>query len=166
MSLIKTAIVCVTAAVIFALVQGQGSVQPNCLGCICEASTQCNVSVGCHTPYAGAYFCGPFLISWAYWADAGKPVIQNDDPNRQGAFENCVNDLYCSAETVRQYMGKFATNGDCNEDGQVDCTDFAQMHRMGGYGCRDPSIRTTDFYKRFETCWKVVQAATVGGGSS
>ncbi|KAK7060662.1 hypothetical protein SK128_018827, partial [Halocaridina rubra] len=60
------------------------NVDPNCLGCICEASTRCNVSVGCHTPYAGAYFCGPFLISWAYWADAGKPVLQNDDPEKRG----------------------------------------------------------------------------------
>ncbi|XP_066966295.1 invertebrate-type lysozyme 2-like isoform X2 [Macrobrachium rosenbergii] len=150
MSLIKTAIVCVTAAVIFALVQGQGSVQPNCLGCICEASTQCNVSVGCHTPYAGAYFCGPFLISWAYWADAGKPVIQNDDPNRQGAFENCVNDLYCSAETVRQYMGKFAT--DCTGDGAINCEDIVRVHKIGYNGCNANVNANDAFWQSFRTC--------------
>ena len=57
---------------------------PNCLGCLCEASTGCNATVACNTPYAGAYFCGPFVISWAYWSDAGKPVLQNDDPEKRG----------------------------------------------------------------------------------
>ncbi|KAK7060661.1 hypothetical protein SK128_018826, partial [Halocaridina rubra] len=56
-------------------------------------------------------------------------------------------------------------NGDCNEDGKVDCRDFAQMHRLGGYGCRDPAIRTTPFYESFENCFNVVSAATLNGGS-
>lgn len=49
--------------------------------------------------------------------------------------------------------------GDCNGDGKIDCIDFAYMHRLGGYGCKDPSMNSTDFYKRFDTCWRVVQAA-------
>ncbi|XP_069985072.1 lysozyme isoform X2 [Penaeus vannamei] len=158
MALVKQAMIAVTAAVIFALVYGEG-VDPNCLGCLCEASTKCNASTACHTPYPGAYFCGPFLISWAYWADADKPIIEGDNADKQGAFERCVQDLYCGAETVRRYMAKFL-NIDCNGDGTVDCLDYAHIHMMGGYGCKDPSVRTTDFYKVFENCWDVVNAAS------
>lgn len=49
---------------------------------------------------------------------------------------------------------------DCNGDGTVDCLDYAHIHMMGGYGCKDPSVRTTDFYKVFENCWDVVNAAS------
>lgn len=163
---LKTALLTVTAALVVTLVYGQtveDGVGNNCLGCMCEAASQCNATSGCFTPYAGAYFCGPFHISWAYWADAGKPVIKNDNPDRKGAFENCVEDLYCAAETVRLYMRKFGTDpgkSDCNNDGIVDCRDYAYMHILGGYNCKDPAMANTTFIKRFETCWKVVQAAT------
>ena len=49
--------------------------------------------------------------------------------------------------------------GDCNEDGKIDCIDFAYMHRLGGYSCKDASFTKTAFYDRFMTCWKVVQEA-------
>ncbi|KAK4292134.1 hypothetical protein Pmani_035080 [Petrolisthes manimaculis] len=170
MSLIKATLLALTAATIFTFVYAaklpnaqvpeQYVVQPNCLGCLCEASTNCNVTQGCHVPYAGAYFCGPFLISWAYWSDAGKPVITNDNPDRKGAFENCVNDLYCAAQTVRNYMANFSDITDCNGDGVLDCVDFAYIHNNGGFNCKDRSIITTSFYKNFDTCWNVVRAAT------
>lgn len=154
MSLIKTAITCVTAAVVFVLVNGQANlniaVDPNCLGCLCEASTQCNVSEGCHTPYPGGYFCGPFLISWVYWADAGKPIIQNDDPSRKGAFENCVNDLYCAAETVRRYMKKFAE--DCTGDGQVTCDDITRIHKLGYTTCTQGINSNDKFWLSYQQC--------------
>ncbi|KAG7158301.1 lysozyme-like isoform X1 [Homarus americanus] len=174
MSLVKTALLGLTAAIMVIMVCSQAAenvVSSNCMGCLCEASTRCNASAGCTTPYPGGYFCGAFLLSWAFWADAGKPVIKNDDPEKKGAFENCAFDLPCAAKAVRQYMKKFSAgvqgvNNDCNGDGKVDCVDFAFMHMLGGFGCHDSSLLTTDFYKRFDTCWKVVQAATVGGGSS
>nr|XP_053637219.1 lysozyme-like isoform X2 [Cherax quadricarinatus] len=213
MSLVKTVLYALTAAIVVVMVYGQENdlVTPNCLGCLCEASTQCNASSPCHTPAGGGYYCGAFLISWAYWADAGKPVLKGDNPEAQGAFENCVLDLHCAAVAVRQYMKKFARdcNGDgvvtctdfvrihkygqtgctaplqwslqnsirrmycspqplldlpgvtadCNGDGEVNCVDFAHMHMLGGFGCRDSAILSSEFYKRFDTCWKVVQAA-------
>ncbi|XP_069189563.1 invertebrate-type lysozyme-like isoform X1 [Procambarus clarkii] len=136
------------------------------MGCLCEASTSCNATSPCHTPPGGGYFCGPFLISFPYWTDAGKPVLKGDDPNVKGAFENCVLDLYCAAKTVRQYMKKFASGGagvsaDCNGDGVVNCVDFAYMHMLGGFGCHDSSMLGTAFFKRFDNCWKVVEAASV-----
>ena len=54
------------------------------------------------------YLCGPFLISWPYWADGGKFVLANDRADRKGAFEDCVKDPVCAGETVRGYMAKFA----------------------------------------------------------
>lgn len=140
-------------AVGVSIVYGQGTLSPNCLGCICEASSACNATIGCSTPYAGAYFCGPFLISWAYWADAGKPVLQNDNPDAKGAFENCVSDLYCAAETVRLYLGKFST--DCNNDRIVNCDDYARLHKLGGYSCTG-GIETTDYWRGYTQCNSVV----------
>ena len=50
-----------------------------CLGCICEAASNCNRSLGCDGDV-----CGLFRITWAYWADAGKPVIAQDNANAEG----------------------------------------------------------------------------------
>ncbi|XP_069189564.1 invertebrate-type lysozyme-like isoform X2 [Procambarus clarkii] len=118
------------------------------MGCLCEASTSCNATSPCHTPPGGGYFCGPFLISFPYWTDAGKPVLKGDDPNVKGAFENCVLDLYCAAKTVRQYMKKFAS--DCNGDGVVSCVDYVRIHKHGQNGCSAPL--TGIFEKQFEEC--------------
>ncbi|XP_050716983.1 lysozyme-like isoform X1 [Eriocheir sinensis] len=164
MSLLQRVIASVTAALILAVLSADAAaeVDPNCLGCLCEGATKCNATTQCHVPYAGAYFCGPFHISWAYWADAGKPVMQHDNPEKQGAFENCATDLYCSARIVREYMNKFGKDpkkGDCNGDGKIDCVDYAYMHRLGGFTCKDPSMTNTSFFERFNTCWQVVQAA-------
>ena len=60
------------------------AVAADCLGCLCEASTSCNSTIGCTSAPPGGYFCGPFLISRAYWVDAGKPVLGGDDPERAG----------------------------------------------------------------------------------
>jgi len=59
--------------------QEQGPVSELCLGCICEAASNCNRSLGCNGDV-----CGLFRITWAYWADAGKPVIAQDNPNADG----------------------------------------------------------------------------------
>lgn len=48
-----------------------------CLGCICHASTKCNRDIGC----TEAGVCGPLLLTWPFWADAGKIVIRGTDPN-------------------------------------------------------------------------------------
>jgi hypothetical protein len=55
-----------------------------CLGCICEAVSNCNRSLGCNGDV-----CGLFRITWAYWADAGKPVIAQDHPDNEGG-EACL----------------------------------------------------------------------------
>lgn len=59
-------------------------VPEDCLGCLCQASSGCNLTTPCTTGHQ--YLCGPFLISWAYWADAGKFVLANDNPDRKGGW--------------------------------------------------------------------------------
>lgn len=54
-----------------------GQVSDQCIGCICFAGNGCKKDVGCNE----AGVCGPLLITWAYWADAGKYVIKGMDPN-------------------------------------------------------------------------------------
>ncbi|XP_029663397.1 lysozyme-like isoform X1 [Formica exsecta] len=99
-----------------------------CLDCICEVTTGCNTTVGCYN-----VACGPFLIIPAYWIDAGKPTVNNEPSNTDGAFNRCVNDLDCAGRTVEGYMVKF--NQDCTGDGVIDCDDYLRIHRLGGNGC-------------------------------
>jgi len=151
MSLMKRALVPIIAAFILTVyyANAEAEVDPNCLGCMCEAATRCNASTECHTPYAGAYFCGPFHISWAYWADAGKPVLQHDVPERQGAFENCAKDLYCAATVVRRYMNNFTQ--DCDGDGVVTCKDYVRLHKLGRLGC-SAALPQDRFFTQFDEC--------------
>ncbi|EAA05103.3 AGAP011119-PA [Anopheles gambiae str. PEST] len=101
-----------------------------CLSCICEASSGCDASLRC-----SGDVCGMFAITWAYWADAGKPVQQGDSPDSQNAYANCANEPYCAARTVQGYMRKFGQ--DCNGDGRIDCFDHAIVHKLGGYNCKN-----------------------------
>lgn len=73
--------------------------------------------------YVGAY-CGPFLLSWGYWADGGKSGNGLD-------YVSCANNKTCAGLSVQGYMNKW--NKDCNNDGVIDCTDFALIHKLGNY---------------------------------
>lgn len=46
-------------------------------------------------------------MTWAYWADGGKPTINQQNPDEPGAYGACANDPYCSALAVQGYMQKF-----------------------------------------------------------
>jgi len=67
--------------VVLARVFGQqqlldNSISQECMGCICEAASKCDVNAGCTNG-----MCGLFKITFPYWVDAGKPIILGDDPN-------------------------------------------------------------------------------------
>lgn len=47
-----------------------------CLGCICEVTSGCNTTIGCT-----GTVCGPFAITWGYWADAGKQTLNGEELN-------------------------------------------------------------------------------------
>lgn len=86
--------------------QAELPLSKKCLGCLCEANTNCDLSIKCVLNQ----FCGPYLISQTYWADGGR--IGND-------YRRCAFNKTCSEETVQAYMAKNAI--DCNGDGYIDC---------------------------------------------
>nr|XP_045609371.1 lysozyme-like isoform X3 [Procambarus clarkii] len=165
MAIVKTVLIGLTAAIMTVLVHGQsGILDQKCMACLCEASTSCTTKPVCEDPaITGGIFCGPFHMSREYWIDAGRPIIKGDLKTSRDAFKNCALDLHCSATAVRNYFKRYAFNGrispDCNGDGEVDCVDFAHIHKLGLNGCRRASFTETNFYKRFASCWKVVTEA-------
>ena len=61
-----------------------------CLGCICEAASECDRSLKC-----SGDVCGLFRITWAYWSDSGKPTQQGEAPDSpNGNNFNIFNDNY------------------------------------------------------------------------
>lgn len=118
-----------------------GNISQTCLGCICEAASGCNTTVGCDGDV-----CGPFRITWAYWSDSGKPTLNDEANNTPGAYPRCVNDAFCAARAVEGYISRFGQ--DCNGDGTIDCDDYARIHRLGGFGCSAP------LDAKYETAYK------------
>ncbi|XP_068201135.1 lysozyme 2-like [Palaemon carinicauda] len=130
-------------------------ISDDCMMCLCEAATGCNLTAGCQSTYEGAYFCGPFHISRAYWLDAGSPTLNYvDDPSTED-FKECTQDYYCSTITVENYVSKTVISKgiDCDGDNLINCVDYAIVHKRGGYNCNQTDDRPTRFYKRFYDCW-------------
>ncbi|XP_046406548.1 lysozyme 2-like [Ischnura elegans] len=115
-----------------------------CLRCICQGTTGCNMTYGCAKGY-----CGPFYISRLYWIDADKPVLSQDDPERDGAYQDCSFNYNCAKLIVERYMAKYGR--DCNGDHITTCEDYALIHFNGGSKCNTP-ITGTGYYSRFSEC--------------
>ncbi|KAL3272421.1 hypothetical protein HHI36_013903 [Cryptolaemus montrouzieri] len=123
-------------------------VTQQCLGCICEASSNCETNGRCDGDT-----CGPFRITWAYWADGGKPTINDEAADSPQAYSHCASDTFCSALAVQGYMHKFQK--DCNGDNRIDCDDFALIHKFGGYGCVGQTLPGV-FGQRYIQCKQLV----------
>ncbi|GFW75467.1 uncharacterized protein TNCV_4426501 [Trichonephila clavipes] len=121
-------------------------VDQNCMECICQASTSCDETVKCHYDGANNYFCGPYVISWAYWFDGGK----HGNRGQPGDFETCVTNKTCAEQTVRGYMRRYGR--DCDGSGTIDCADFARIHKLGFGQCSSNSILDTPYWENFELC--------------
>jgi len=93
-----------------------------------------------------------FGLTWAYWADSGKPVLQGDNPNDGQAYARCANDKNCARQSVLNYLNRFAQ--DCNNDGIVDCLDYASIHKLGGYGCHGQLNQ--EYKNKYNACQKSV----------
>lgn len=113
-----------------------GLVPASCLPCLCAASSGCDLNKKCVGD-----FCGPYLISWSYWSDGGRPG--ND-------FVSCALDVACAEEAIQGYMKKWTR--DCNGDGIVDCDDFAAIHKLGPHQCRSEDIVNTPYWREYEKC--------------
>lgn len=113
-----------------------GFVPASCLSCLCHAATGCDLNRQCVGD-----FCGPYLISWNYWTDAGRPG--ND-------FTSCALNRKCAEDAIHAYMKKWTR--DCNGDGIVDCDDFAAIHKLGPHMCRSEAITSTAYWREYEKC--------------
>merc|ERR1712080_532473 len=100
-----------------------------CIGCICEASTRCNVTTKC--------------------ISGGSCVLEGDSPGDPGAWRRCALDIICSANTIRSYINRFGK--DCNGDALVTCEDYTMIHKNGGWNC-GTSLIGSNFSNLFQTC--------------
>lgn len=41
---------------------------------------------------------------------------------------------------------------DCNQDGIIDCEDFARIHKNGPGACGDLQLLQTEYYQKFAQC--------------
>ncbi|XP_068201159.1 lysozyme 2-like [Palaemon carinicauda] len=117
------------------LISDEGS--DDCLRSICQATTGCDLTAGCHTQIGGAYFCGPFRISMPYWVEAGSPTLYDVIDPTINDFEECTKNFNCSAKTVVNYMQKFVIrkSNDCTGDGVINCDDYMTAHFRGRHVC-------------------------------
>jgi len=120
----------------------------SCLGCICDAASECNTTIGCTGDV-----CGPFRITKTYWADGGKPSIDGNSDGDDGAYNECANDAECAAKAVKAYTQKYAQ--DCNGDGVINCNDYARLHHLGGFGCKGTLDET--YESTFSYCQKIFE---------
>jgi hypothetical protein len=109
-----------------------------CIQCICDASTGCDRSHRC-----SGQFCGPFLISWPYWHDAGS-LGKN--------FLACASDMNCAQDSVRSYMRRNVQDCDANE--RITCDDYAVIHQLGGGSCSAgfEQVRRSLYWSKFRRC--------------
>ncbi|XP_039307887.1 uncharacterized protein LOC105201192 [Solenopsis invicta] len=123
----RTSRIAVTIIALFSVYTSAQDVSETCIGCLCEVMSACNTNIGC----TGSV-CGPFGITQDYWTDGGKPTLNNETLS-DDAFSRCVNDPYCAAATVRNYMTKYGH--DCNGDDVINCEDYLRIHKLGFNGC-------------------------------
>ncbi|GFS89004.1 uncharacterized protein NPIL_473341, partial [Nephila pilipes] len=121
-------------------------VDQSCMECICQASSSCDLTAKCNYEGTHDYFCGPYVISWAYWYDGGKHGFTGKPDD----FETCLVDKECAEKTVRGYMRRYGR--DCDGSGTVDCSDFARMHKLGFKQCGSDSILDSAYWQSFELC--------------
>ncbi|KAH8355232.1 hypothetical protein KR093_009170, partial [Drosophila rubida] len=142
-------------------------VTEDCLECLCETQSGCNASAICVN---GA--CGIFRITLGFWTESGQLTLPNDTSMSvdgkcfdrvidtlllplfvhppSAAFTNCVNDPYCAANTIQNYMYKYGQ--DCNGDELINCEDYGALHKLGNLNCR--AELPYSFAKVFKRCLK------------
>ncbi|VVC30741.1 EF-Hand 1, calcium-binding site,Destabilase [Cinara cedri] len=121
------------------------TITEDCFKCIVVSISLNNGNLTC-----GGDLCGLFGITRAYWADSGKPVVQKDDPNDNYAYSRCAKDPACAKEATNSYLTRFAQ--DCNGDGFIDCSDYASIHKLGGYNCSAPLDNA--YKNKYYSCYK------------
>ena len=122
------------------------SVEQSCLDCICEATSNCDLNLGCRTNEFGE-FCGAYQLNLLFWTEAGRPR----DAGQENSFQLCVLDRECAELTIRSYANRHQI--DCNQDGVLDCLDFAALHRLGRAACNLQSLLDSTYWNKFQQCY-------------
>lgn len=59
--------------------------------------------------------------------------------------------MECARKTVNGYIKTMAR--DCNNDGAIDCVDYAAIHKYGKDNCDDSNIFESPFWNSFQSCY-------------
>ncbi|VVC30739.1 Hypothetical protein CINCED_3A022870 [Cinara cedri] len=162
-NLIIASTICLSALSIYRLVNAypQGTktrptIEPiteTCLRCICEATSSCDLKLKCDENVDGDRdVCGPFRITQQDWIFGNSPVLKEEDRNLTDrlAFWRCANDLNCSKEATKHYVTRYAQ--DCNNDGVINCLDYASIHKFGMASCEIPL--DNGYKDKYDECYK------------
>ncbi|KAK2176557.1 hypothetical protein NP493_654g00000 [Ridgeia piscesae] len=98
----------------------------NCLDCMCQA-------YGCNNKCEGGG-CGWYRITWAYWADCGRPGP---------SFWGCYSNRACSRQCVVAYMKRYDVP-------PHTCEIYARIHMGGPNGMW--TWRATNFWTKVNAC--------------
>jgi hypothetical protein len=115
-----------------------------CMECICEAASACDLNAKCTglpLDETGRH-CGPYQLDGNYWRLGGR---------MGGDFERCVSDKECAEQTVTRFIRRMSF--DCNEDGVIDCLDYAAIHKAGPKSCNSQWLLESKFWNSFEQCY-------------
>jgi len=112
-----------------------------------QASTKCDQTLGCISTPGFGTVCGAYEISLEYWNIAGKPGYRGS----AGDFEKCTSNLKCSEETIKRYMSRIVH--DCNGDHNIDCIDFAAVHKVGSGSCQTQVFLDSQYWSDFQRCY-------------
>jgi hypothetical protein len=123
------------------------TIESSCFNCICEATSGCDQRARCRTNEFGEFVCGPFALNRFFWTEAGKP----GDQGSANAFESCALDRSCAQHTIQSYVNRNPI--DCNDDGAIDCLDFAALARLGKAACNLHSLLDSNYWTRFQQCY-------------
>lgn len=83
-------------------------------------------------------------------SDAGKPSIRGNLENLEN-FQSCLNNRDCAEATISGYINKWKR--DCNDDKQIDCYDFAAIHRAGPSNCNAQWFLESQYWSDFNECF-------------
>ncbi|XP_046675156.1 lysozyme-like [Homalodisca vitripennis] len=125
---------------LFCLSRQDQLVSDKCLYCLCVANTNCNLGTGCTKDEPQV--CGPQAITKLYWIDCGE---------LEDSYESCTNNLYCANECIENYMQRYKR--DCDGNSEINCLDFAAIHRLGPSGCLTSSL-PEDYKNALVNCLK------------
>lgn len=124
---------------------------PECLQCICHASSLCDFKLQCRTTRTGSLLCGPYYMTLNYWKDAGQFGPDLDARKTTNLFRTCATEKECADKTVTSYMRRYVK--DCDQDGEITCFDYARIHTAGPGGCSKNDFLTTRYWKNFQQCY-------------